>query len=445
MGTVGGHAVVLGASIGGLLAARTLADFYEHVTVVERDELPADARDRQGIPQGRHMHTLLERGARTFEDMFPGLVEELAAAGAPRAHLLREVRLVLSGHELARADTGAAAIQMTRPLLETTVRTRVAALTNVKIVDNHDVVGVQAVDGRVVGARIRNRATDGVEETVRADLVVDAMGRAGRAATWLADLGYEPPTQDRIKIDMAYVSRFLRMPPGALAPDRQLLVGPLPGRPRGFGLAEQEGGRWLFTLVGMAGDVPPHLDEEAYFAFAESVSQPDVYAALRAAEPVTEFATFRFPTSIRRRYERLRRFPPGLLVFGDAICSFNPVYGQGMTVAALEATALRECLQHGDDDLARRFFRSVAKVIDPVWQLNAGGDLALPEIEGHRPLATRLINRYVARLHRVAVHDKRVAATFSRVAGLLDPPGAILAPGILLRVFLGGRKSRSSG
>jgi 2-polyprenyl-6-methoxyphenol hydroxylase-like FAD-dependent oxidoreductase len=159
-----------------------------------------------------------------------------------------------------------------------------------------------------------------------------------------------------------------------------------------------------------------------------------VYSTIRDAEPVTEPQAHRFPTSIRRRYERLRRFPAGLLVFGDAICSFNPVYGQGMTVAAVEAEALHDCLSQGADDLARRFFPAAAKVIDPVWQLNAGGDLALPEIEGHRPLATRLINRYVARAQRAAATEPAVAAAFIRVGGLLDPPAAILAPRIMVRV-----------
>jgi 2-polyprenyl-6-methoxyphenol hydroxylase-like FAD-dependent oxidoreductase len=160
-----------------------------------------------------------------------------------------------------------------------------------------------------------------------------------------------------------------------------------------------------------------------------------VLAVIRAATPLTEPRRHTFPASIWRRYDRLNRFPEGLLVFGDAICSFNPVYGQGMTVAALEADALRHCLSTGDTDLARRFLRAAGKIIDPAWQLSAGGDLAFPEIPGHRPLATRLINRYVARLQRLAQTDPTLSTAFVRVIGLLEPPSALTRPAILARTL----------
>lgn len=431
--------MVLGAGMGGLLAARTLADFYERVTVVERDVLTADHRDhRKGIPQGRHFHTLLRRGAEVLDALFPGLTDELAGAGAPTASAL-DVRLILSGYEMSRVDTGTTAIQVTRPLLEAAVRARVADIPHVKIVDGTVAVGLRTGAGRVTGVRV---AVGGREEFLDAALVVDAMGRAGRTTRWLAELGYAPPAEDRIKVDMRYASRMLRLAPETPPPDKLTLVGPIPGRARAFALAAQEGDRWMLTAVGMAGDHPSDTDEGALLAFVKTMAPPEVYAAIRDAQPLSEPRGHGFPASIRRRYERLRRFPTGLLVFGDAICSFNPIYGQGMTVAAIEAEILRRCLRGGEHDLARRFFRAAAKAINPAWQLSAGGDLALPEIEGHRPLATRVINRYVARLHRVAQHDTTVSAAFRRVGLLLDPPSAVLAPRILLRVLLGGRRRR---
>lgn len=386
--------------MGGLLAARVLADFYERVIVVERDEIRADAGHRRGVPQSRHFHALLLRGGQALDGLFPGLVDELVALGACRVELLGAARFIVAGHQLAKGDTGASTIQLTRPMLEDAVRARVAGIAKVKVIDGCDAVGLLASDGRVTGARIVNRtAARPHEEILDADLVVDATGRAGRTTKWLAQLGYRPPAEDEIKVDIAYTSRVLRLAPGALAPDRLVLVGPKPGRPRGFALAAQEGESWMLTVVGMAGDHPP-VDDAGLLAFVRSAAPPDVYAAIRDAEPVTEPRRHAFPSSIRRRYERLRDSPAGVLAFGDAICSFNPIYGQGMTVAALEAEALKRCLLAGDDELARRFYRAAAKVIDPVWQLNAGGDLALPEIPGHRPLATRLINRYVARMQR---------------------------------------------
>jgi 2-polyprenyl-6-methoxyphenol hydroxylase-like FAD-dependent oxidoreductase len=433
-----GQAVVFGASMAGMLAARVLADRYEQVTVIERDQLPAGADHRRGLPQGHHFHTVLVRGTQVLDSLFPGLMDDLVASGAHRTNLLREARLILAGHELCRADIGNT-VQMTRPLLESVVRDRLSGIGGVKIVDRCEATGLRVSGGRVTGARVAHRAGRNAPEVLEANLVVDAMGRTGRAATWLSELGHPAPAEERIKADIVYVSRLVRIPAGLRPADRLVLVGPVPGRPRGFALAAQEDDRWMLTVVGMAGDHPP-IDDAGLIEFIASAAPPDVHAAIRAAKPVGEPHMHRFPASIWRHYERLRRFPDGLLAIGDSICGFNPIYGQGMTVAALQADALRECLDRGDHDLPRRFFRKAAKIVRPAWQLNAGGDLALPEIEGRRSLAVRITNRYVARLQRAAEHDAAVAATFIRVAGLLAPPSAMMSPRILTKTIVGGRR-----
>ncbi|WP_447006851.1 FAD-dependent oxidoreductase [Saccharothrix isguenensis] len=430
------HAVVLGASMGGLLAARALAGVYDRVTVVERDALPVAAGHRRGVPQDKHFHTILLRGAQVLDAMFPGLTDDLVAAGARRASFLDEARFVLSGHELARAVTGASDIQATRPILEGAVRARVAKHPGVRIVAGCDVAGPIVERDRVTGVRVVVGGADGVLE---ADLVVDAMGRYGRARAWLTAMSFPTPEEDRIDVDMMYVSRLVRL--AEPFRDKLVLVGPVPGRTTGLALAAQEDDRWVVTVVGMAGDHPP-TDEADFLAFVKRIAPPDVHDAIVAAEPLEGLRSHRFPASLRRRYERLRRFPAGLLVFGDALCSFNPVYGQGMTVAALEAEALRRCLREGERDLARRFFRAAARIIDPVWQLNAVADLALPEIHGRRTPATRVLNRYVARLQRVGAHDPVVAGAFMRTVGLLDPLSSIMRPGVLARVVVGGARRR---
>jgi hypothetical protein len=272
------------------------------------------------------------------------------------------------------------------------------------------------------------------------DLVVDATGRGARTPALLDALGFGRPDEDKVDVRLAYSSQLVRIPPGMLE-ELMVLVGPVAGRPTGMALFGYEDDTWMFTVAGMAGREPP-TELAEMIDFAEDFTPAHVLAAIRAAEPLTEVCRFRYPESRWRRYDKMRRFPAGLLVLGDAICSFNPIYGQGMTVAALEAQVLGQCLRRGTDGLARRYFRAAAKPIGVAWKLAVGADLSLPEVEGHRSLSTRVTNDYVDRLQAAAASDLVVAEQFTRVIALVDPPTRLLHPKMMIRVAAANRRSR---
>jgi 2-polyprenyl-6-methoxyphenol hydroxylase-like FAD-dependent oxidoreductase len=449
MARIGNHAVVLGASMAGLLAARSLSEFFDAVTVVERDPLPDALPDRaaarRGVPQGRHLHALLARGAQVLEELFPGILDELVLNGAQYmdGRDLSRMRYEVGGHMMVRTGsaTSVTLYFATRPFLEEHVRARLRTIPNVTLLDEHDIVELTATPDhhRVTGARFVNRRS-GEDATLSADLVVDATGRAARTPTWLNHLGYDRPREDHVPVRLTYVSQSLRMAPDALH-ELGFVVGVVPGRPHGLGIFHCENDTWTLTVFGIAGHQPP-ADLTAMCEFVEDYAPAHLLAAVRAAEPIGEPTHHRQPSSRWRRYDKMRRFPEGLLVIGDAICSFNPIYGQGMTVAALEALALRDCLSRGTRGLARRFFLAAAAPVRQAWELSANPDLSLPEIDGAPPLLTRLLHAYLDRVLTAAEYDTAAFTQFVRVTSLLDPATRLLRPAIMWRAVRANHRRR---
>jgi 2-polyprenyl-6-methoxyphenol hydroxylase-like FAD-dependent oxidoreductase len=445
---IGNHAVVLGASMAGLLAARALVDFFDTVTVVERDPLLDTPTARRGVPQGRHVHGLLPRGAQALDELFPGILDELVLDGAEYFDGRDLSRLYnnVGGHRMVRTGSAKAftAYGATRPFLEDHVRARLRAIPNVTLLDEHDIVALTSTPDqrRVTGARLVNRQT-GEGITLSADLVVDATGRGARTPAWLEGLGYDRPTEDHVVMRVTYASQMLRMAADALH-ELVFLVGNVPGRPSGLGMLRCENDTWLFTVFGIAGREPAR-DFAAMCEFVEDCAPAHMLAAVRAAERVGEPVQHRMPSSQWRRYDKMRRFPEGLLVTGDAICSFNPIYAQGMSVAAAEALAMRDCLSLGTRDLARRFFRAAAGPIRQAWQLSTNPDLALPEIDGTPPLVARVFNAYVDRVLAAAESDAAIVNQFFRVTSLLDPATRLLRPGVMWRVARAEKRRRGHG
>jgi 2-polyprenyl-6-methoxyphenol hydroxylase-like FAD-dependent oxidoreductase len=440
--TSSNQVVVLGASMAGLLAARVLSERFERVVVIERDVLPPIGEHRRGVPHGRHLHGLHPRGREILDELFPGFTACLTAGGAVSCDVLGDLRWQLSGCQLRQADIGLPGLFASRPFLEGHVRAMVRELPEVEILEERSVCGLTVKPDRrqVTGVEVRG-TRGGPPEQLPASLVVDATGRGSRTPVWLAELGYQRPAQDRVEIGLGYATRTYRLRPGAMNGDQMILTAGTPASPRGGILAVTEGGRHMLTVAGICGDYPPTGPAD-FDAFVAGLSCGDIAAAIAGAEPLEHPVPFRFPASVRHRYERLAAFPAGLLVIGDAVCSFNPVYGQGITVAATEAVILRGLLARAAVPDARRYFRAIAAAIDVPWDIAVGADLAFPQVPGKRPAKVRLVNAYLPRVHAAAAHDAALAASLVRVIGLKDRPEGLLRPDRMLRVLRGNLASR---
>jgi 2-polyprenyl-6-methoxyphenol hydroxylase-like FAD-dependent oxidoreductase len=434
----GRRAIVIGASIGGLLAARVLANHFAEVTLLERDSFPAAGENRKGVPQGRHAHVVLAQGLQIMEGYFPGLTARLISLGADYGDVSDLARWFHEGgyHRPTVSDVNA--INISRPRLEAEVRARVLSLPNVQAVEGCDVLGLLSSpdNGRITGVQLIRRKAGSAAENMMADLVVDASGRGSRSPVWLEALGYARPEEDAVKIGVTYTSCQYRRQPEHMPGVNALVVAAAPDNPRGGVLLSQEGNRWMLTVAAYLGEQIPQ-DQVGLLAFVRSMATPALYDVVATAEPIGDPVPHRIPSNLRRRYERLGRFPAGYLVLGDALCSFNPIYGQGMSVAAMEAAALDGCLAQGEARLAQRFFKQADKIIEIPWSTAVGNDLRFPEVEGPRNGMVRFINWYLEKLHRAAQHDPVVSVAFLQVVNLMAAPPSVMRPGIVWRVLRG--------
>jgi flavin-dependent dehydrogenase len=430
-----GTGVVIGAGMAGLVAARVLAERFDTVLVVDRDELPDTAVPRRGAPQGAHPHLVLLAGLQALAELFPGLVEDLKQAGATPFESGQDMLFHRFGLRWPKLPTTMTALSLSRPLLELSVRRRVAELDPVTIRDRVAVSALTGSPGRVTGVQL----DDGT--SVAADLVVDCSGRGSRSDRWLEVFGFRPPQTSEVKIGVGYATQVLRRSPDDGADGTVLYVLPTPPTQTGCGVAVPiEEDRWLVTLGAWHGGLP---DSDADLpAFARALPHPCIADLLDRAEPLGPVARHQFPSSRRRFFERLRAVPDGYVALGDAVASFNPVYGQGITAAILQAQALGVAVDRGRADFGRRYYRLAAKTLATPWQFSVGADFGYPQTTGDRPPAVGLMNRYAARMQRAAVYNLHVRQTFGEVQNLLRPPRALFGPGMTARVLLrGGRKT----
>lgn len=437
---IGRQAVVVGAGMGGLAAARALADHFEQVVVLERDALLSDVAHRAGTPQSRHIHVLLAGGLRALDELFPGFEQDLAQAGAVPLRVTMDVRMELPGfHPFPSRDLGWDIYSMSRPLLERVVRKclqrdfRIALHPGCRVREF-----VPSANHTAITAIVYENP-GGSSEKITADLIVDASGRGMLTLNLLNMIGQKLPEETYIGVDIGYATAVFPIPDSASSDWKGVAtLAQAPESSRAGLMMPLEGGeQWITTLGGRYGEKPPG-NGDGFLSFARQLPTPTIYDAIRQAKRLGDVARFGFPESVWRHFERLETFPRGLLPFGDAICRFNPIWGQGMSVAAQEAVLLRRLLGSGDSDplagLARAFFAGASELIDTPWASAAVPDFAMPQTEGQRPDDLDRMLKFNEALLRLAVEDPEVYRLIVEVRHLLRPRSALQEPNLVERV-----------
>jgi 2-polyprenyl-6-methoxyphenol hydroxylase-like FAD-dependent oxidoreductase len=430
------RALVIGSSIAGLLAAQALSETYSEVIVLDRDDLPYGPVPRSGVPQIRHAHGLLAGGREAMEALLPGLTADLVGAGAIVGDAQEAMHYYAGTRRYATGTSGLTAVAVSRVLLEWTIRRRVAANPGVVFYDRSSVLDlVFSEDGRrVTGLVVSSVDRPGSPRRLEADLVVDASGRTSRTPEWLERRGFQPPEEERVRCDISYATRRFRRRPGDAGTALAILQPATAAVPRSGVLIAQENDEWIAGVTGYHGVRPPTALPD-FLAYARTLESPALATILERLEPLDDGCTYRFQASVRRRYERLIDLPDGLLVTGDALCSFDPAFGQGMSTAALEAVALRTCLSEGREDLGLRFFFRAAHHIDTPWQIVVGGMPPAPGTTVRKPLSERLVGAYLTALRSAAADDPKLARAFLRVAHMTASPRSLMTPGNVARVL----------
>jgi 2-polyprenyl-6-methoxyphenol hydroxylase-like FAD-dependent oxidoreductase len=439
----GSHALVIGGSIAGLFAARVLADYFETVTILDHDIFPVTPDHRKGVPQSYHAHGLLATAFPILEQLFPGIMNDLRASGAATAFNTVPVAIVTPKGLLPLPKNPGESIAFSRPLLEWHMRRYVSKRSEVHIIVNTEVIGLSVTQDRtrVIGIKMRERGLEGRITTMHADLVVDASGRHSKAPQWLVELGYEAPPVETINSNLRYASRFYAKPEEFPAEWQSLIVSMRPPHENAGIILSVDHERWHVTLGGMAGNIPP-TDEEGFLQFARDLPDPSIYEALRIAQPLTPIRGYGTQENHFRHFERMHRWPNGFVVTGDAVCAFNPIYGQGMTVSSLDAMILKRCLQEQQRspiaNFEQHFQQQLAPTIADAWLLATNQDLRWPPMKlrgaNHIPVL-RLLHRYLDLVLFSAIVDPEIAQAYFNVLVLATPPRSLVRPRIVVHVL----------
>ncbi|WP_299402355.1 2-polyprenyl-6-methoxyphenol hydroxylase-like oxidoreductase [Acaryochloris sp. IP29b_bin.148] len=438
------QAIVIGGSIAGMLAARVLANYFEQVMIVERDTFSLQPEARAGVSQSPHAHILLTQGYRIVSDLFPGIEEQLMAQGALEIDWLAECPVLFPSGWAPRLQSQIQSITCSRNLLEFTIRQQLSRIQNVHWLCASTVIQLVPDSCTAMLRGVLVKDAQGQMTPLLGDLIVDASGRSSPAPEWLKHIGYPPPEETIIDSGLGYASQYFRRPVDFSKDWKSLYVmAKAPDHPHIGALVQVEGNRWLTTLMGINRHYPP-TDDAGFLDFARQLRSPIIFETIKDAEPLSTIHSYRATANRQRHYEAIKQGPGNFIGFGDSICAFNPVYGQGMTVAAQSAVTLDQCLKRqwmgGGGSIgpgfSRSFHRQLAAVVRTPWLMATGEDLRWPQTTGPQPdWITKMLQRYIDQIIRLNSRQSMVYQAFTEVIHMLNPPHSLFQPKIMMNVL----------
>jgi 2-polyprenyl-6-methoxyphenol hydroxylase-like FAD-dependent oxidoreductase len=432
------HAIVLGGSFAGLMTAKVLSSHYQQVTVVEKDKVHHCPESRKGQSHTRHLHGLLPTALHILSTYFPGLIEEIHDHGGVVNDFGTSMNWYTHGGFKKNVFLGIPGVSLSRPLLEYLVRERVLSVPNIMLIDNTTVKDyLYQPDQQKISGVIVEGKEGMLPGNIEADLVVDCSGRGSRTPQWLKEMGYGEVPVDEVKINVTYTTRLYQRDPDDFRSRTWMACTPeAPAERRNGAVFPIEGNRWIISVGGWHGEKAA-TEEDEFLDFLKTLPNPNIYDIASTCQPISDIIQYRYPISIKKNYEKMRRFPLGLLILGDAISSFNPVYGQGMASVGLQAVELDKLMGQNVDErrLAKTYFKRIVKIKNKLWEMSTGEDFRFAETAGTRPFAINLINKYVSLVHRATNRDEKVCKAFLKVMGLIAPSLILFSPSILWRTL----------
>lgn len=440
-GSAGKIAVVNGGGISGMIAARVLSDFFESVIVIEQDGTTDTKKPRKFAPQGHHVHLMLGKGTDLLEDLFPGFVDDLEKLGAYRFNFYRGWKWFHYGSWRRRDELEDSGYVQTRPLLEYNLRRRTEAVSNIRFEYGSIVTGyLSRNQGKSVhGIRVRN--VSHIEYNLEADLVVEAGGRNGKVMDFLSEINAPLPAEELREVRPGYTSlHFEHINRMGDDWDVMIVHPHAPHSSKAGFIFHIEDDHWHVSLGGnLVEETPDNL--QSFLDYAKQLDSPAIYEAIKDARPINEITSIRIPAYRRRYFEKIKNPPERLIVVGDSYAVVNPIYGQGMMLAALEIDAFRNLLRkrslnnRGLDGLTKEYFRDAGKWVDNAWLILASLDLSYPQFRDKRGLIINILIWYIDRLMKKCAYDEKIFAAFNKVFHFRKRALYLLRPEIFFRVL----------